>query len=128
MDDATLKDTNPELYHVARERGTEPPFLGKYVHTTDAGVYVCALCHALLFSSDHKFDSGSGWPSFTDPAFIGAVTLHEDVSNNLNRTEVRCATCDAHLGHLFSDGPIQAGKTCSRFCINSISLDLKKDD
>lgn len=127
-DDKTLKDENPELYHVARENGTEPPFLGKYVHETSPGMYACAVCGAILFSSDHKFDSGSGWPSFTKPAFAGVITLHEDMSHNTFRTEVRCAECGAHLGHVFPDGPVQQGKTCDRFCINSVSLDLHKDD
>ena len=126
--DAKLKERNPELFHVAREHGTEPPFVGKYVHTTDTGVYVCAVCNSPLFSSDTKFDSGSGWPSFTDPMIRDAVTLREDISNNMTRTEVRCARCDAHLGHVFQDGPMKGTKTCARFCINSVSLDLKQND
>jgi peptide-methionine (R)-S-oxide reductase len=127
-DEKTLKEEYPELYHVARERGTEPPFIGRYVHETASGMYVCAVCGAPLFSSDQKFDSGSGWPSFTKPAFQNVVTLHEDLSNNTVRTEVRCAQCDAHLGHVFPDGPQKNGVACDRFCINSVSLDLHLDD
>ncbi len=127
-DDKYLKDTEPELYHIAREQGTEPPNIGKYVNTHDKGMYVCAVCGALLFSSDTKFDSGSGWPSFTKPVLKDAVTLVEDSSHNMFRTEVRCAKCNAHLGHLFPDGPVHNDKVCDRYCINSISLDLHKDD
>lgn len=127
-DDKQLKEENPELYHVAREDGTEPPFVGKYVHTTEAGMYVCALCGAPLFSSDKKFESGSGWPSFTDPVLRDAVTLIEDTSHGMMRTEVRCARCNAHLGHVFPDGPQKGSKVCDRYCINSVSLDLKRDD
>ncbi len=127
-DDKHLKEVEPELYHVAREQGTEPPNIGKYVHTSDKGMYVCAVCGALLFSSDTKFDSGSGWPSFTKPVLKDAVVLKEDSSHNMFRTEVRCAKCNAHLGHLFPDGPVVNEKVCDRYCINSVSLDLHKDD
>ncbi len=127
-DDKQLQERNPELYHVAREHGTEPPFIGKYVHTTDIGIYTCAVCGALLFSSDTKFDSGSGWPSFTRPVTKDAVVLVEDLSHNMFRTEVRCTKCDAHLGHLFPDGPKKSDGNCDRFCVNSISLDLRKED
>lgn len=128
MHDDLLRKENPELYRVAREGGTEAPFTGEHVHTKEDGMYHCAVCGAPLFSSETKFDSGTGWPSFTDPALKGAVTLIEDTSLGMRRTEVRCATCDAHLGHVFPDGPIQDGKTCNRFCINSISLDLRNND
>jgi peptide-methionine (R)-S-oxide reductase len=128
QDDKHLKEENPGLYHVAREQGTEPPFIGHYVHTTDAGVYVCAICGALLFSSDAKFDSGSGWPSFTRPISKDAVTLSEDSSHNMFRTEVKCAKCSAHLGHVFPDGPKKYDGVCDRYCVNSISLDLRKED
>lgn len=125
MDDALLKKEHPELYKVAREGATEPPFVGKYVHTKESGTYHCAVCDAPLFASDTKFDSGTGWPAFTDPAVRDAVTLHTDASAGMVRTEVRCAQCGAHLGHVFPDGPTKNGNVCDRYCINSISLDLK---
>jgi peptide-methionine (R)-S-oxide reductase len=128
MNDEILKKENPELYRVAREGGTEPAFTGEYVHTEEDGMYHCAVCGAGLFSSETKFNSGSGWPSFTDPAVAGAVKLLEDDTHGMRRTEVRCANCDAHLGHVFPDGPIKNGKTCDRFCINSVSLELKNND
>lgn len=128
MDDETLKKEKPELYKVAREGGTEAPFVGKYVHTKDDGMYHCAVCGAALFSSDTKFDSKSGWPSFTDPTTKNAITLHEDNSLGMQRTEVRCAHCDAHLGHVFPDGPEKNGNVCDRFCINSVSLELKSSE
>lgn len=128
MNDEILKKENPELYRVAREGATEPAFTGEYVHTEEDGMYHCAVCGAGLFSSDTKFDSGSGWPSFTDPAVAGAVTLLEDDTHGMHRTEVRCANCDAHLGHVFPDGPVKNGETCDRFCINSVSLELKNND
>ncbi len=125
--DEELKRDNPELYQVARESGTEHRFVGKYVNTHDDGVYHCAVCDAPLFSSEAKFDSKSGWPSFTDPILQNAVTLHTDNSHGMVRTEVKCKNCDAHLGHVFPDGPKNdEGKDCDRYCINSISLDLKK--
>jgi peptide-methionine (R)-S-oxide reductase len=127
-DDAYLREEERELYHVAREQGTEPPFIGKYVHTTDKGVYACAVCGAILFSSDAKYDSGSGWPSFTTPVMKEAVILGEDMSHNMFRTEVRCAKCNAHLGHVFPDGPKKNDSVCDRYCINSISLELHKDE
>ena len=126
MNDETLKQTNPELYRIAREGGTEAPFTGKYVGTKDDGMYHCAVCGAPLFSSDTKFDSKTGWPSFTDPANTEAIALYEDNAHGMVRTEVRCANCNAHLGHVFPDGPEKNGKVCDRFCINSVSLDLKK--
>lgn len=128
MNDDILKKENPELYRVAREGGTEPAFTGEYVHTHEDGMYHCAVCGAPLFSSDTKFDSGSGWPSYTDPVFKDAVKLIDDDSHGMRRTEVRCAKCDAHLGHVFPDGPKKDGKTCDRYCINSISLDLRNND
>lgn len=124
--DAELKQENPELYRVAREGGTEARFAGEYVNTKEDGMYHCAVCDATLFDSDTKFDSSSGWPSFTDPTNADAVTLIDDDSHGMRRTEVRCKQCDAHLGHVFPDGPEKNGKTCDRFCINSISLDLKE--
>ena len=111
----------PERYHVLREAGTEPPFTGKYVHSKEDGVYRCGACGAELFSSDTKFDSGSGWPSFTEPAIAENVELRPDNSLFMRRTEVVCARCGSHLGHVFDDGPGPSGQ---RFCINSCSLDL----
>jgi peptide-methionine (R)-S-oxide reductase len=110
----------PEQYQVLRKKGTEPPFSGRYVHTDDEGVYRCAACGSELFSSAAKFDSGTGWPSFTVPVRPGSVELHEDRSFFMRRTEVTCANCGGHLGHVFGDGP--AG--CDRYCINSLSLEL----
>lgn len=112
----------PEQYHVLREKGTEAPWSGAYVTTNEKGMYVCAGCGAELFSSDTKYDSGCGWPSF-DRAIEGSVTYHEDASHGMARTEVRCARCGGHLGHVFDDGPAET--TGKRFCINSIALDLK---
>lgn len=123
MTDVDWKEKlTPEQYRVLREKGTEAPFSGKYVHTKDDGTYHCAACDAELFSSETKFDSGSGWPSFTDVAQTGAVTLSTDTSHGMVRTEVMCAQCGSHLGHVFDDGP---GPNGQRYCINSVSLDLK---
>ncbi len=113
----------PEQYHVLREKGTEAPGTGKYVHTKDKGMYVCAACGTELFSSDAKFDSGTGWPSFTDPANRENIKLTEDTSHGMSRVEVTCKKCGGHLGHVFDDGPAASGK---RYCINSCSLELKK--
>jgi len=126
--DEELQQENPELYKVAREGGTEAPFKGKYVDEKTNGMYHCAVCGAELFSSDTKFDSKSGWPSFTDPAVADAVELHEDNTLGMRRTEVLCKNCGAHLGHVFPDGPEKNGKVCDRYCINSVSLELKKNE
>ena len=128
QNDDILKKEKPELYRVAREGGTEPAFTGEYVHTHEDGMYHCAVCGAPLFSSETKFDSGSGWPSYTDPVFKEAVKLLDDDSLGEQRTEVRCAKCDAHLGHVFPDGPKKNGNVCDRYCINSVSLDLRNND
>ncbi|MEJ0009353.1 MAG: peptide-methionine (R)-S-oxide reductase MsrB [Alphaproteobacteria bacterium] len=121
--DEWRKELPADLYRVARERGTEPPFTGKYVDEKREGTYMCACCGAPLFESATKFDSGTGWPSFTAPAAAGNVARHEDRSHGMLRTEVTCMTCGAHLGHVFPDGP---GPEGNRYCINSCSLDLKK--
>jgi peptide-methionine (R)-S-oxide reductase len=113
----------PEQYHVLREAGTERAFTGAYWDVHDDGTYHCAACGALLFSSDTKFESGTGWPSFTD-ALPGAVTFIEDRSYGMTRTEVQCARCGGHLGHVFPDGPHEAGGL--RYCMNGCALDLAK--
>ncbi len=123
--DEELKRDNLALYKVARKGGTEARFSGKYVYTKDGGIYHCTVCDASLFSSETKFDSQTGWPSFTDPATAEAITLHEDNKFWLKRTEVRCKQCDAHLGHVFPDGPEKDVKTGDRYCINGVSLVLK---
>lgn len=115
------QELGPEKYEILRGKGTERPFTGKYVNTKDDGTYVCGACGAELFSSDTKFDSGSGWPSFTEPAVAENVELKPDKSLFMKRTEVLCARCGGHLGHVFDDGP---GPTGKRFCINSCSLEM----
>lgn len=115
-------ELSPALRQVAREGGTEMPYTGAYVSNHEKGIYKCAICGTELFSSDTKFDSGTGWPSFTDPVNLEHIILKEDHSLGMNRMEVICKTCGAHLGHVFNDGPRERGGR--RYCINSVCLDF----
>ncbi|MSW88645.1 MAG: peptide-methionine (R)-S-oxide reductase MsrB [Actinobacteria bacterium] len=114
---------SPEQYSILRKAGTEPAFSGEHNATKSDGMFLCAGCGEPLFESDHKFDSGSGWPSFDRPLAEQSVATESDTSHGMTRTEVRCAKCDGHLGHVFPDGPRET--TGTRFCINSLSLDFK---
>jgi peptide-methionine (R)-S-oxide reductase len=120
-----LDNLTPEEYHTTQEKGTDAPFMGRYVHNEKSGSYHCVVCGNLLFDSDTKFDSGSGWPSFYDLASKKAVEIKPDSSHNMNRDEVVCAECGAHLGHLFLDGPKQT--TGLRYCINSSGLNFNSE-
>ncbi len=123
-EDELKKKLTPEQYKVLREKGTEAPFSGKYIHENKDGIYTCVVCGNKLFSSQAKFDSGTGWPSF-DQALPGAVKMNEDISHGMHRVEIICAQCNSHLGHVFDDGPTKTGK---RYCLNSVCLDLKTDE
>ena len=121
-EDEWREELTPEQYEVLRRKGTEPAGSGKYAYSKDDGMYRCAACGAALFGSEAKFESGTGWPSFTEPAVAEAVELHEDRSHGMTRTEVMCRRCGGHLGHVFDDGP---GPTGQRYCINSAALELE---
>lgn len=123
MKDEWKDKLTPEQYHVLREKGTEQPFTGELLNNKENGMYVCAACGTPLFSSETKFDSGSGWPSFWDAVDESKINLVPDHSLGMERTEVQCANCGGHLGHLFNDGPTPTGQ---RYCINSVSLDFKE--
>ena len=119
------KKLTPEQFHILREKGTEKPFTGMYWDAKDDGVYCCVACDAELFRHDQKFDAGCGWPSFFESIDDERITKTEDLSHGMKRTEILCARCGSHLGHVFKDGPDPTGL---RYCVNSVSLNLKKKE
>jgi peptide-methionine (R)-S-oxide reductase len=124
-DDQWREELTPEQFDVLRRAGTEPPFSGEYVYNKDSGMYRCAACGADLFGSDTKFESGTGWPSFYEPAVAENIETQTDTTHGMVRTEVRCRRCGGHLGHVFPDGPNPTGL---RYCINSLALDFDKKE
>jgi peptide-methionine (R)-S-oxide reductase len=124
-DDEWRAELDPERFAILRQAATEAPWSGELLVNHEDGIYRCGACNAELFRSDAKFESGSGWPSFFQPVSDDAVELDEDISHGMRRIEVRCATCDSHLGHVFPDGPAPTGQ---RYCINSLALDFDSDE
>lgn len=122
-DEEWKKSLSPEQYEVLRQKGTEMPYSGKYYLSKEKGIYVCAACGAELFKSDAKFDADCGWPSFSDVVDSSKVVYTKDNTHGMTRTEITCARCGGHLGHVFDDGPAPTGL---RYCINSVSIELKK--